>query len=62
MSFVQWRQRVRIAYALELLSQNKQITDVAHTVGYESASAFTTMFKKHLGTSPKHYIETEYPR
>lgn len=56
MGFIQWRQRLRLSYALELLSQGTSVTSVALAVGYESASAFITMFKKHLGVSPKAYL------
>lgn len=56
MGFSQWRQRLRIFYALEQLSHGKSVTAVAMDIGYESPSAFITMFKKQLGVSPKIYL------
>ncbi|CAH0540945.1 AraC family transcriptional regulator [Vibrio marisflavi] len=56
LNFTEWRQKLRILTALELLQNNRSITDIALELGYESSSAFITVFKKHLNSSPKAYI------
>ncbi|MCL9782123.1 helix-turn-helix transcriptional regulator [Vibrio sp. S4M6] len=58
LSFTAWRQKLRILTALELLQHKRSITDVALELGYESSSAFITVFKKHLHSSPKAYIRS----
>ncbi|TQV82793.1 AraC family transcriptional regulator [Aliikangiella coralliicola] len=57
MGFVEWRQRLRILYSLERIERGESINNIAVDLGYESGSAFITMFKKHLGTSPKRYFK-----
>jgi len=58
MGFVEWRQRLRILYSLERIDRGDAINLIALDMGYDSASAFITMFKKHMGLSPKVYIKT----
>jgi len=58
MGFIEWRQRLRILYSLERIEKGDKISNVAVDLGYESDSAFITMFKKHLGVSPKRYFKT----
>ena len=55
MTFAVWRQQVRLMTALSLLGQGKPVTTVAFEVGYESASAFSAMFNRVLGTPPSAY-------
>jgi AraC-like DNA-binding protein len=57
MGFVQWRQRLRILYSLDKIEQGENMESIALGLGYESSSAFITMFKKHLGSSPKRYFK-----
>ncbi|MGF1740918.1 helix-turn-helix transcriptional regulator [Vibrio profundum] len=56
MSFSTWRQKLRVLGALELLQKQRPITEIALELGYESSSAFITVFKKHLNASPKSYM------
>ena len=56
MTFGQWRQQVRLLRALELLATGEKIINVAFALGYESPSAFTTMFRKQLGQTPSQYF------
>lgn len=49
MTFGQWRQQARLLLALERLAVGAKITDMALELGYESPSAFTSVFKKQLG-------------
>ena len=57
MSFVQWRQQIRILEALRRLGMNESVTAVAIELGYDSPSAFISMFKKALGKTPGQYFD-----
>jgi AraC-like DNA-binding protein len=52
MSFQQWRAQVIIAQALPLLARGQSIAQVASATGYQSQSAFSSMFKAAMGQSP----------
>ena len=54
MTFGQWRQQARLLLALERIAVGQKIIDVAFELGYESPSAFTSMFKKQFGKTPSH--------
>jgi AraC-like DNA-binding protein len=56
MSFGRWRQQARLFAALEMLAQEKSVTEVAIAVGYDSVSAFIEMFRTMLGTTPQTYF------
>ena len=56
MSFVHWRQQVRLARALSQISQGHAIKSVARDAGYTSCSAFSSMFHRALGLTPTHYM------
>ncbi len=57
LSFVEWRQQVRLADAVGRLASGQSIKQIAGSLGYRSASAFISMFRLSLGESPKHYAE-----
>ena len=59
MSFVQWRQQIRILEALKRLGTKESVTTVALELGYDSPSAFISMFKKALGKTPGQYFAQE---
>lgn len=56
MSFAQWRQQVRLVLALQMLAESRPVTQIAIELGYESPSAFISMFRKSLGTTPSRYF------
>lgn len=56
MSFVAWRQHVRLLEALSRLAVGHPISAVAFDVGYQSSSAFTVVFRRTFGTTPSHYF------
>lgn len=56
-SFATWRQQACIFACLPRLANGEAVTTVALEAGYESVPAFTTMFKRMLGTSPKTYFK-----
>ncbi|MFJ3044561.1 AraC family transcriptional regulator [Herbaspirillum chlorophenolicum] len=58
MTFGQWRQHMRIAEAIYRLAQQEPVKQVAATLGYSSAAAFITMFRKVMGTTPQKYLRT----
>ncbi len=58
MSFGHWRQQFQIMLALERLADGDPVQSVAFDLGYESVSAFITMFKKALGQPPGKYLAT----
>jgi AraC-like DNA-binding protein len=57
MTFGQWRQQARLLKALELLACGERIIDIALSLGYESPSAFSTMFRKHFGQMPSRFFD-----
>lgn len=63
MSFHHWRQQARLLAALPRLADGESITNVALDLGYQTPSAFITMFKSVLGVTPGAYFEeTAAPR
>jgi AraC-like DNA-binding protein/quercetin dioxygenase-like cupin family protein len=56
MTFGQWRQQARLLMGLEQLATGARVIDVALNLGYESPSAFATMFKRQFGETPTQYF------
>ena len=53
---LEYRNRIRIEYAKELLSNSfLQISEIGTELGYASPAYFSESFKKSVGTSPKEY-------
>ncbi|MFE3517702.1 helix-turn-helix domain-containing protein [Streptomyces sp. NPDC059166] len=55
-SFSSWRTNERLNAALPLLGSGHPVSRVAHTVGYQTASAFITAFRREVGTTPAAYF------
>ena len=53
-----WRQQACLFAALPRLAEGESVTDVALDLGYDSVSAFTTMFKRMLGMPPRTWLST----
>ncbi len=51
-----WRQEARLQHAVRLLADNTPVTTTAVACGYDSPSAFVTMFRRALGTTPRRYL------
>ena len=56
MTFGQWRQQARLLEALTRIAQGDQVSVISQDLGYESQSAFITMFRKALGKTPGRYF------
>ncbi len=55
-SFSRWRQQASVFACLPQLAEGSPVINVALEAGYESVAAFTTMFRRMLGTSPRAYM------
>ncbi|SOE95883.1 transcriptional regulator, AraC family [Burkholderia sp. D7] len=58
LTFSMWRQQVRLMEALTRLGAGASVTSIALELGYDSPSAFTAMFRRAVGCSPKEYLAT----
>ncbi len=56
LSFAMWRRQASIFAALPRLAAGDPVTTIAFDLGYESASAFATMFKRVIGVAPSRYL------
>ncbi|MEJ8853393.1 helix-turn-helix transcriptional regulator [Variovorax robiniae] len=56
MTFGQWRQQARLLHGLERLASGEKVVDVALAAGYDSPSAFATMFKRQFGQTPSEFF------
>lgn len=56
LSFGAWVQTMRLSLALDRLAEGDAVTRVAMELGYATPSAFSAMFRRVLGTSPRRYF------
>jgi AraC-like DNA-binding protein/quercetin dioxygenase-like cupin family protein len=56
LSFMQWRQVLRVHRALSLLSEGLPVQEVAELMGYAQSSTFIASFKRVMGTTPGAYL------
>ncbi len=56
LSFGRWRQQLHLLVALRELAAGGSVQGVSQLLGYESVTAFITMFKKSLGQTPAKYV------
>ena len=54
-----WQAQARLLEALRLLGSGYNVTQVAIAVGYETPSAFISMFRRALGTTPARYFAVD---
>jgi AraC-like DNA-binding protein len=57
MTFGNWRQQLRLMQGLRLLAEGAKVTHAALESGYNTPSAFISMFRKALGTTPSSYFK-----
>jgi AraC-like DNA-binding protein/mannose-6-phosphate isomerase-like protein (cupin superfamily) len=55
-TFARWKQQARLLESIRRLADGTSVTTVAMDLGYESASAFSTMFRRSLGIAPRGFI------
>lgn len=58
MTLGKWRQQLRLMHAMQLLADGAKVTHAAMEAGYSTPSAFISMFRKSLGTTPARFFET----
>lgn len=58
MNFNAWRQQLRLMEALPRLLAGESVQSVAMALGYGSARAFSAMFCRLLGETPRDYVKT----
>ena len=56
LSLSEWRQQACLFAALPRLAGGESVTSVALDLGYDSSSAFSTMFKRMTGVTPGRYL------
>jgi AraC-like DNA-binding protein len=56
MTFGRWRQRLQLLIAMQRLTAGSSVQTVSLDLGYETPSAFITMFKKTMGKSPRRFL------
>lgn len=54
-NFTAWRQRARLMRSLQMLAEDMPVQAVAFDLGYSSASAFISLFKRTFGATPAAY-------
>jgi AraC-like DNA-binding protein len=59
MTFGKWRQQLRLMEAMRLLAEGAKVTHAALESGYSTPSAFISMFRKALGTTPTLYFKMD---
>lgn len=56
LTFGRWRQQLHLIVAIRELASGASVQRVSADLGYESVTAFITMFKKALGKPPAKYL------
>lgn len=54
-TFTGWRQRARLMRSLEMLAADVPVTTIALDLGYSTASAFISLFRRTFGETPSVY-------
>ncbi len=58
LSFVDWRQEIRLMEAMVRLAAGEPITTIALSLGYENVGSFSRMFKRTMGASPSELAQS----
>jgi AraC-like DNA-binding protein len=58
LTFGRWRQQLHLIVAIRELASGASVQQVSADLGYESVTAFITMFKKALGQPPARYLNS----
>jgi AraC-like DNA-binding protein len=54
-----WRRSALHQRAIELISKNRSVSDVALELGYESVSAFVYSFRNEYGLPPMQFLRSK---
>jgi AraC-like DNA-binding protein len=55
-TFARWKQQARLLESIRRLADGTPVTTVALDLGYESPSAFSSMFRRSLGIAPRAFM------
>ena len=55
-SFSEWRSQACLLFAMSRLGAGDSVTTVALQLGYDNPGAFSTMFRKRLGSKPSDFM------
>ncbi|OBR50058.1 AraC family transcriptional regulator [Paraburkholderia tropica] len=58
LTFVQWRQQLRLVESMSRLAKGSSVAAVASDLGYGNSSAFIAMFRKATGQTPQRYVKS----
>ena len=58
MSFHKWLNKKRLSAAVELLSKDIAISQIASDIGFKSQAHFSTLFKNEMGMRPSEYRQS----
>lgn len=61
MSFLEWRQRLRLFQSLSMLQDGQKVQVVATAMGYRTSSAFIAMFNRMTGSTPDEFRKRSAP-
>jgi AraC-like DNA-binding protein len=56
LSFQTWRDQIRTFVAIPMLTEGRPLVEIADELGYDTAWAFTAMFKRVTGMVPSRYF------
>jgi len=56
LTFGRWRQQLHLIVAMRLLAAGQTVQSVSEQLGYDSVTAFITMFRKSVGKPPARYF------
>ena len=57
MTFGKWRRHLRLLHGMRLMAAGEKVITAALEAGYDSPSAFISVFKKTFGQTPSKYFE-----
>ena len=58
LSFQRWWDQIRTFVSLPMIANNRTLSEIADELGYETAWAFTAMFKRVTGQLPSRYFSS----
>ncbi len=61
MTLAGWQRRSRILFSLDLLSQEKSMTEIALASGYATSSSYIAAFRSELNSTPKKILNENTP-